>query len=95
MRCSASPFFKEFVVRDPRGDIAACLQTAEACGVLAGVPLGRWYPHLEDCLLIAVTEKRSGPEIDRLVDALSVDGEPSESDLRLHRPHLQPASQSL
>ena len=25
-------------------------------GVLAGVPLGRWYPELDDALLIAVTE---------------------------------------
>ena len=95
MRRSASPFFKEFVVRDPRGDISACLQTAEACGVLAGVPLGQWYPHLEDCLLIAVTEKRSGQEIDRLVEALAFDGETNETNRRLDRLHLQSASQSL
>ena len=94
-RRSASPFFKEFVVRDPRGDISACLQTAEACGVLAGVALGQWYPHLDDCLLIAVTEKRSGQEIDRLVSALSSDGESNETNRRLDRPHLQSASQSL
>jgi glycine dehydrogenase subunit 1 len=37
---------------------------------LAGVPLERWYPELADCLLIAVTEKRSKEEIDGLVAQL-------------------------
>jgi len=70
-RLSKSPFFKEFVVRDPQGEVASSLETAQQQGVLAGVPLGRWYPHLDDCLLIAVTEKRSGSEIDRLVASLA------------------------
>ena len=34
--------------------------------IFAGVPLGRWYPELADCLLVAVTEKRTRAEIDRL-----------------------------
>ena len=34
--------------------------------IFAGVPLGRWYPQLDDCLLVAVTEKRTKTEIDRL-----------------------------
>jgi glycine dehydrogenase subunit 1 len=34
--------------------------------IFAGVPLGRWYPELSDCLLVAVTEKRTKEEIDRL-----------------------------
>ena len=37
-------------------------------GIFAGVPLGRWYPELADCLLVAVTEKRTKAEIDRLAD---------------------------
>jgi glycine dehydrogenase subunit 1 len=30
------------------------------------VPLGRWYPELDDCFLVAVTEKRTREEIDGL-----------------------------
>jgi glycine dehydrogenase subunit 1 len=38
---------------------------------LAGVPLGRWYPQLDDCLLVAVTERRTKEEIDRLAGVCS------------------------
>jgi len=61
------PTFKEFVVRDSRGRVAEFLAAARAEGIFAGIPLGRWYPELDDCLLVAVTEKRTRAEIDRLV----------------------------
>jgi len=62
------PFFKEFVVRtrkDPRQVLA------EVCrlGYHGGIDLGRWYPALAGCILIAVTEKRTKNEIDGLADA--------------------------
>ncbi len=64
------PFFKEFVVRCAKpvdGIIAACRDQ----GILAGVALKDFYsPEMTDCLLIAVTEKRTREEIDALVDAL-------------------------
>jgi glycine dehydrogenase subunit 1 len=60
------PVFKEFVVRRPSGGINQRLSAACEQGVFAGVPLGRWYPALDDCLLVAVTEKRTKEEIDRL-----------------------------
>lgn len=60
----ASPFFKEFVVRDHQGEVAELMSEAQANGVLAGVPLGGWYPELSDCFLVAVTEKRTAAEID-------------------------------
>ena len=40
-------------------------------GVFAGVPLGKWYPDLADCFLVAVTEKRTQEDIDRLVSVLT------------------------
>lgn len=64
------PFFKEFVIRDKQNDVAGLLEKAEDFNLLAGVALGRWYPELEDCLLIAVTEKRTVHEIDQLVEVL-------------------------
>ncbi|MGD0899174.1 MAG: aminomethyl-transferring glycine dehydrogenase subunit GcvPA [Thermoguttaceae bacterium] len=60
------PTFKEFVVRDTRGRLEEFLAAARQAGIFAGIPLGRWYPDLGDCLLVAVTEKRTREEIDRL-----------------------------
>lgn len=63
--------FKEFVVRDTAGDVPGLMQHAIDRGILAGVPLGRWYPELSDCFLVAVTERRTRSEIDSLVTTLS------------------------
>lgn len=60
------PTFKEFVVRANPGDLDKLLEAALSQGIFAGIPLGRWYPKLADCLLVAVTEKRAKAEIDRL-----------------------------
>jgi len=48
----------------------AALERAQAAGVLAGVPLARWYPELEDAVLIAVTELHGDDAVDRLVEVL-------------------------
>lgn len=65
------PFFKEFVVRDVDGHVAELLAAAERSGFFAGVPLGQWYPEFADCFLVAVTEKRTRDEIDRLADCVA------------------------
>ncbi|RIK80315.1 MAG: aminomethyl-transferring glycine dehydrogenase subunit GcvPA [Planctomycetota bacterium] len=67
----AAPTFKEFVIRDAANDVDGLLRTALEAGYLAGLPLAPWYPELSDCLLIAVTEKRTKAELDGLVHALS------------------------
>mgnify|MGYP000866127561 CR=1 FL=1 len=64
------PTFKEFVVRSRAGGVERLLAQASAAGSLAGVPLGRWYPELSDCFLVAVTEKRTREEIDALAQCL-------------------------
>jgi len=65
------PVFKEFVVRSSDGQVERLLRDAESSGFSAGVPLGRWYPNLADCFLVAVTEKRTRGEIDQLAACLS------------------------
>ena len=55
------------------------LKEASDAGMLAGYPVGRHYPDLADCLLIAVTEKRTKAEIDRLVNLLAGNGATSAS----------------
>ncbi len=62
---SPLPFFNEFVIR--------CSQSAEVVrhrAAQAGFDLG---PIVEDGMLVAVTEKRTKAEIDRLADVLSVE----------------------
>jgi glycine dehydrogenase subunit 1 len=66
-----APTFKEFVIRDAENDVDGLLKTALEAGYLAGLPLGRWYPELADCLLIAVTERRTKQDIDGLAQALT------------------------
>jgi glycine dehydrogenase subunit 1 len=63
------PAFKEVAVRvgRPAGEVIAA---AREQGIHPGYALGRDFPGLEDALLIAVTEKRTPAEIDRLVDVL-------------------------
>ncbi len=65
-RVFTAPTFKEFVVRVPGGRIDDLLSAASEGGIMAGVPLECWYPNLKDCLLVAVTEKRTKGEIDRM-----------------------------
>src|SRR4051794_22868936 len=62
------PFFKEFMVRTTR-DVPAVLAELGRLGYHGGIALGRWYPHLADSILIAVTEKRTREEIDGLAIA--------------------------
>jgi glycine dehydrogenase subunit 1 len=62
------PFFKEFVVRSRR-DPKQVLAEVGRLGYHGGIALGGWYPDLADCILIAVTEKRTKTEIDGLAEA--------------------------
>lgn len=68
----ATPFFKEFVVRDLQNDVATVLAEASEAGFFAGVALGTWFPELADCFLVTVTEKRTRVEIDGLVKTLAL-----------------------
>src|SRR5205085_340581 len=61
--------FKEFAIRVGR-DGREAVQAARAKGVHPGYWLGRDFPGLDDALLVAVTEKRTVADIDRLVEAL-------------------------
>ena len=64
------PFFKEFTLQLPH-DVPALIENLLARGFHAGLPLARWFKNMEDCLTIAVTEKRTKAEIDNLATALS------------------------
>ena len=65
-----APVVREFAVRLV-APVEAVLDRCAAEGIAAGYPLARDYPEYEDGLLIAITERRSRHDIDRLVDALA------------------------
>lgn len=67
----ANAFFKEFTLA-VQTDVSRLLARLREQQLHAGLPLGRWYPELGNCLSVAVTEKRSRAEIDRLADAFGV-----------------------
>ncbi len=64
-----APVAREFAIRlqAPVGEV---LDALAAEGIAAGYPLARDYPEHADGLLIAITERRTRAEIDRLADAL-------------------------
>ena len=65
-----TPFFNEFVVETPVG--ARVLRDSLVdSGVIAGLPLDRYYAGMDNALLVAVTEKASRESIDNLAEALA------------------------
>jgi glycine dehydrogenase subunit 1 len=69
-RFDTARVFGEFVVELPRSAVEV-RDALLADGILAGYPLGDAYAGMENSLLIAVTEKRTKVEIDRLVALIS------------------------
>ena len=66
---NAGATFNEFTLALPKpaAEIVARLLDA---GVAAGVPLGAYYPGMDDALVVTVTEKRTRTEIDALAGLL-------------------------
>jgi glycine dehydrogenase subunit 1 len=63
------PRFKELVLETP-ADASKLIRGLARRGFLAGPALGRWYPDLANCLLIAVTERRTEQDIAGLAEAI-------------------------
>lgn len=65
----ASPTFNEFTVKLPI-DAGECVGRMVDLGIAPGFPLGRYYPGMENYLLVAVTEKRTKFEIGQFAETL-------------------------
>ncbi|NCB39885.1 MAG: glycine dehydrogenase, partial [Erysipelotrichia bacterium] len=61
-------FFHELVVKIPNARKVVGKMAKK--GVFAGIPLDTWFNNLKDCVLIAVTEKRTKDEIDEYCNML-------------------------
>jgi glycine dehydrogenase subunit 1 len=64
-----SPVAREFAVTLD-APVHRVLDLCAERGIAAGYPLGREYPECENGLLVAITERRTREEIDRLADVL-------------------------
>jgi len=64
------PFFDEFAVHCPKPVQEINDYLLGEWGIIGGYDLGRDYPHLQDHMLLCVTEMNPRQEIDALVDAL-------------------------
>lgn len=64
------PYFKEFVLEceAPADRVLARLAKR---GIIGGVPLKRFFPQMENRILVAVTEKRTKAELDAYVKAIT------------------------
>ncbi len=62
-------FVREFAVRTPipAKDV---IENMAGKDILAGINAGRWYKEMDDCLIVALTEKRTDEEIAALVSGL-------------------------
>jgi glycine dehydrogenase subunit 1 len=70
-----SPYFKgsfvrETVIRTPRPAAEVIDRLINESDILAGIDLGRFYPGMNDGILLAATEKRTDEEIESLAGAL-------------------------
>jgi glycine dehydrogenase subunit 1 len=63
-RINPGPVVREFAVRVP--DLDALFRRARAEGINPGYRLARDYPEYEDGLLVAISERRTRADIDRL-----------------------------
>jgi glycine dehydrogenase subunit 1 len=62
------PVVREFAVRVP--DLDALFERARSAGINPGYRLARDYPEYEDGLLVAITERRTKADIDRLASVV-------------------------
>ncbi len=65
----SNPTFNEFTVRLKK-DADQVVEAMIRKGFAAGFPLGRYYPGMENYMIVAVTEKRTKEEIERYAKSL-------------------------
>ena len=70
-KINPGPVVREFAVRVP--DLDAFVERAREAGINPGFRLGLEYPEFSDGLLVAITERRTKEEIDRLVSLVGAE----------------------
>ncbi|MBF0623044.1 MAG: glycine dehydrogenase, partial [Magnetococcales bacterium] len=65
----SAPCFHEIVVRLPK-DAKQVVEEMAGQGIGAGVALGRYYPDMDNCLMVCTTETRTESDLDHYVSVL-------------------------
>jgi glycine dehydrogenase subunit 1 len=89
-----APVVREFAVRLD-APVPEVLDRVAEEGIAAGYWLGREYPEYDDGLLIALTERRSKEDIDRLADALERAISEEGGAFRTHTVQKAPTAQEV
>jgi len=63
------PFFNEFVAHSVLQSPAEVNRRLAGKNIVGGLPLGRFYPELEDCMLVCATEMSRREDMDTLAEA--------------------------
>jgi glycine dehydrogenase subunit 1 len=63
------PFFNEFVARTNGKSPVEINDSLLGNKIVGGLPLGRFYPELEDCMLLCATEMNKRQDMDAIADA--------------------------
>jgi glycine dehydrogenase subunit 1 len=53
-----------------KSDAESVVEKLTAKKIFAGIPLGRYYPELKNCLLVCVTEMNKKSQIEQLASEL-------------------------
>jgi glycine dehydrogenase subunit 1 len=85
------PAFREFAL-SLDAPVQQVLDLLSEEGIAAGYPLGRDYPEHENGLLVAITERRSKEEIDRLADSLERAIAGGDGGFATHSVHKSPGA---
>ncbi len=87
-----APVLREFAIR-LEAPVQDVLGRCAADGISAGYWLGREYPEYQDGLLVAITERRSRADIDRLADSLARAIQASDGGLLPHGGNKSPTAE--
>jgi glycine dehydrogenase subunit 1 len=67
----SGPFFNEFVAASSGRSPAAINERLLEKKIIGGLPLGRFYPELEDCMLLCATEMNTREQMNAVAEAFS------------------------
>lgn len=73
----SGPFFNEFVASTNGHSTDAINQALLKKKIIGGLPLARWYPELENSMLLCATEMTKREHMDELAGAFSAAAQPS------------------
>ena len=70
----SGPFFNEFAAQVDSGEVAAINRALEGKKIIGGLPLEKYYPELQNTMLLCCTEMTQRADMDRVAEAFHAPG---------------------